>query len=257
MISKKIIILAVFALLLPATGKIFAAEGISPPAQAGCGLNRSKLDELKSIQDNTDLDYAQRIRTELQTRKALLQETVGCSIKEAVAVKSNLSKSAADDPEAKTLEAQFTSRLDDAVNYYELQKSKIDDLGLQGSRDFARGFKDWRDGNYKPAAKLASDFIIWAQNQELMQAAQNRLNQIESAVNILKLVYNEDIQNLWRSANRNFDEAREANLEAKLGLRASSPDDALNSIKSSLTALSKTYSSLFDLFSLINNSFKP
>ncbi len=239
------------ALLSALSGRVFAVE------DAGCNLSRGKLDELKSIQENPDLDYAQKTAIELRTRKALLEEIVDCSIKEAVATENNLAKTDINDSEVRTLRSQFISRLDDAANYYELQKSKIGDLGLQGSRNFARDLKDWRDGNYKPATKLASNFIIWSQNQGLMQSAKNRLDQIASAVNILKLVYDEKIQNLWRSANESFNKAREANLEAKLNLRASLPDEALNSLKTSLSALSQTYSNLSDLFANINWSLRP
>jgi len=256
--KKKIVALGLFvALLAAATGMVFAAKDTGLPAQAGCNLSRGKLDELKFVQENPDIDYVQRTTAELKIRKALLKEAAGCAIEEAAAIKSGLTKTEAREPEAESLKKQFLGRLEDALNYYELQKSKIEDLGLQGSRNFARELKEWRDGNYKPAAKLASNFIIWAQNQELLQSAQNRLDQIASTVSILKLVYNEDIQNLWRGADQNFNEARKANQEAKLNLRASLPDEALNSIKSSLTALAKTYGNLFDLFAGINKSLKP
>lgn len=258
MIKKTIVVLGLLATFITTVSGIsFAARGPSLSPQTTCNLNKEGLDKLKSIQDNTDLDYTQRTKAELEARKTLLEETVDCSIEEALAIKDNLTKMNVDDVEAKMLQSQFASRLDDAANYYELQKSKIGDLGLQGSRNFAKDFKDWRDGNYKPSAKLAANFIIWAQNQQLLQSAENRINQLENTVNILKLVYNDVIQNLWRDANLNFNEAREDNQKAKLSLRASSPDEALGSIKSSLTALAKTYNNLSDLFTEINQSLKP
>jgi hypothetical protein len=222
-------------------------------AEQTCVLSKEKFDELKSIQNNPAFDYAQEIKAELDLRKNLLRETVGCAVKDAENIKSSLDSAAVSDADTKKLKDELSGKLGDAINYYELQRLKIDDLGLQGSRDFSRSLKDWRDGNYTTVAELASNLIIWSRNQDIIKTTQNRINQINQTVYVLKLVDNEEIQNLWEEASANFKKALDFNGQAGESLRRfDSPDKSLEEIKSSLDALADTYKKFFELSDVIS-----
>ena len=160
---------------------------------------------------------------------------------------------ATSDPEIQSLRTKLADRLEGGINYYELQKSKINDLGLLGSRDFARSLADWREGNYKPAAKAAQNLVIWSRNQTILETAQKRIDQVSRTANLLKLVDNDEIQNIWTGAQDNFKAAVEANQKAKILLRANDNQDlTLSAIHSSLAALSKTYQKFFELNEALN-----
>lgn len=244
--GKTIIVGFVFltAILFVTNVKVLAAD------KSTCSLNQDKFDELKSIQNNPLSDYLE----ELNVRKALLLNTVNCAIEEAANLQMNLNSTATNDADVKKLASQLAGRLRDAIEYFEIQKSKVADLGLQGSRDFARNLKDWRDGNYKPAAKLSSNLIIWNRNQVILETAQNRITQVARTMNLLKLIDNEKIQGLFNDAQTNFKEALDYNQKAKDSLLRGfeAPDESLDAIKLTLESLAKTYQKFFDLNSLVN-----
>lgn len=232
---------------------IFLSGGFLTPAARGeesntCGLSKGKFDILGVAGGTAAADYMEQIRAELRTRKGLLKETVDCAIKEASSLKSNLERTDAADAEARQIRANFSGRLDDILRYYSLQRSKIDDLGIAGSQEFAREFKSWRRNNYNSLAQQTLNFMLWTNNQSLMQTAQNRIGQINQTVSLMRLVGNDETQNLFREARSNLDEAWKANQKAKESFsQYGEPNDSLNTIKESLDALSKTYQKFFEL----------
>ncbi len=238
---------------------VFAAI-ISKPVLAAdapqqCTLSQDKFDELAAIQNDSSLDYLTEMKKELAVRKELLGETMDCAIEEVTSVKTDLSGVTVSDPAIQHLESQLMSQLDNAENYLTLQKSKINDLGLQGSKDFAKVIGEWRDGNYKPAAQNANNLIIWANNQALFQSAQTRINQVSATMALLKIVDNDEIQNLWNEAQVNFGSALKENETAETDLGTfAPPDESSNHIKSSLDFLSSTYKNLLDISGMISKS---
>jgi hypothetical protein len=236
-----------------------AVAAFSPSAfaadQPACNLSQDKFDELKAVENNASLNYLDEIREELSIRKQLLGETVDCAIEEADNLKINLNNTSVNDPMMQNLKKRFMDQIDSAENYFTLQKSKIGDLGLQGSKDFAKNFSDWRDGNYKPSAENAGNLIIWAGNQNLIQSARTRINQISNAVTLLKIVDNDEIQNLWNDAQTNFSDALKENQAAANSLLVfAQPEEPSAHIKSSLNSLSLTYKNFLDLVGTINKS---
>ncbi|MDO8536719.1 MAG: hypothetical protein Q7R94_00530 [bacterium] len=213
-----------------------------------CGLDKDKFEELKTIQNSTKLSYLEQIKQELRIRRELLRATTNCATDEARTLYANLNGINTSDQDIKRLQTKLSGQLDNGINYYELQKSKIDDLGLNGSRIFARDLADWREGNYKPTARTAQSLIIWSRNQDILQAAQKRFDQLNRAVNLLKIVDSDEIQNIWEEARNNFRVANDDNQKAAALLRATeNPDTTLSAIHSSLAALSKTYQKFFEL----------
>lgn len=226
-----------------------------PPA---CALSADKFDELKTTEENVWLDPNDKIRAELGVRKALLSETVDCAVKEATDLRLSLNSTEIKDADLKNFKGKLLSQIESDINYYEVQKSKIADLGLRGSKDFAKSLISWREGNYETFAKLASNLIIWAGNQNLIEAAKNRIDQIGRAMSLLKITDNEEIQGLWENAQANFKSANDYNKLAADNLKNfAPPEESLANIKSSLEALSNTYKNFFDLVSAIKAALSP
>ena len=232
-----------------------ASAVLSAPATAAeqCGLSQTKFDELKAAQDNASLGYLEEIKAELMIRKQLLEEAVNCAVEETDGLKTILDNTRVDDPLMQNLKNRLADQLDGARNYFAIQKSRIGDLGLQGSKDFAKNLADWRDGNYKPAAENANSLILWINNQPLIQSGQARTNQISKIMTLLKVVNNDEIQNLWNDAQANFNDALKENQAAKNSLLGfAAPNESSAHIKSSLSYLSSTYKNFLDLIGLIN-----
>jgi len=241
--ARFIFIVAVVALCLKAGGYVVLAQDAT-----GCNLNQAEFDELASVQTNPSLDFLEEIRAELKIRRGLLLQTVLCAIKEADELRLNLNQAPTINPDAKQLQEKLGGQIEDALNYYKLQKSKINDLGIQGSKDFAKELRVWRESNYKPLSLRIFNFIIWSKNQDIIQTAQNRINQINRAVVFLRLIDNEEIQNLFKDAETSFGEALSENQAALNSIREfGTPADSLGHIKTSLEGLALTYQKFFEL----------
>lgn len=241
---KKILLLGGFV--------VFGGIGaLSHPAYAKeCVLNQSRFDLLVSSADSQN--YFEKLRQELRLRKELVSNTITCAIEEASALKTGVDK-LSDVETGKTVGLRISDLLDNALGYYKLQLGKVSDLGLEGSRYFAKDLLIWRKGNYGPIAKTASNFIMWSENQNLVRTAKNRLNQVGGAVTILKLIENESVQKKWDDVNRLFNIVLVENQNAKRGLEnIDPPGETLTSIKLSLESLSEMYKTLSELVTEIN-----
>ena len=240
-------LVAVFSFLIP--GQIFA-EGNS-----GCGITPEQIEQLKDLQANSSPNAPIKISEELGLRKSLLKLVVSCATKEAEDLKQSLSDIKISDQEVRFLQNQFLPWFSDVLNYYKLESNKINDLGLQGSKDFAKNFQTWRDGNFRQTAKIVSTFILWSQNQELIQIAQNRLSQMKRGVDVFGLGLNEEIRNDLSGAEEKFNKSKSLNNVAKDIIKTyGSSDEAIVITKQSLDALSTTYEKLIDLAQKINKA---
>jgi hypothetical protein len=217
-------------------------------AAAACALGEDRFAELKAVQENFNVDYLEKARSELTIRKQLLHATIDCAAEEANIVKAGLERFSDEDPALQTLRTQILGQLENSISYYRAEEIKIDDLGLQGSRSFAQSLKDWREGNYKPAVKNAANLLLWANSQDLIEKARARMESIKPTIGLAKIVDNQEIQNLWKDAQARFEEATSRSQQAALSLRERDDSDTvLDIIKSSLEALSATYQKLLDI----------
>lgn len=249
--SKKILFTAA---IMSVAAFSFFAKGHAL-AETGCNLTPEQFEQLKNLQSGSVPDDRGKIREELNLRKSLLKSVVDCAINETESLKESFSAIKISDEETRSLQNQFLPWFSDMLNYYDLQKGLIGDLGLQGSKEFAKNFQTWRAGNFKPTAKLVADFILWSQNQELMQIAENRLSQMKRGVEIFGLGLNEEIRNGLADSEKEFKNAKSLNDGVKEKIRSyDSSDGTLDLIRSSLEALSSAYKKLFDLAEKINKS---
>ncbi|OGZ52739.1 MAG: hypothetical protein A3B25_00900 [Candidatus Ryanbacteria bacterium RIFCSPLOWO2_01_FULL_48_26] len=239
--AKKILVGGIFLVLIIGTG-------VSAHAKE-CSLSQIKFDALLSANDSQN--YFQKLQKELAARKELISIVVGCAIEEAATLKARIDTS--DNTETKDTRAKISNLLGNAAEYYKLQLEKVPDLGIEGSRYFSKDLLVWRQGNYAPIAKTASNFIVWSENQNLFRTAKNRLDQISGAVTILKVIENESVQKKWVEINELFKNALTENQNAKEGLQNfDPPEKTLASIKLSLESLSSTYKMLSTLVEEIN-----
>ena len=163
-------IFALFFTIVPASfQRVFAAD--SAPS---CNLSQDKFDAIKNIENDTSLAYLQKIKDELAIRKQLLTETVDCAISEAEYAKAGVDGISSKDLDVLKLRSQYSGQLNDAVDYYKLQESKISDLGLQGSKDFAANLAGWRASNYEPLAERANNLILSYNRPATAWARSNR-----------------------------------------------------------------------------------
>lgn len=218
-----------------------------------CNLNQEKFAELEAIQNNFELEPLARIRAELTIRKSLLKDVVDCANEEILVLKSEFGVVKTTHADVLTLKNQFSGWFSNVINYYAIQKAGIDDLGLQGSKDFAKSFSAWREGNFKPTAKIVSNFIVWAGNQDFIALAQSRINQVRRGIEILGLTLNEEMRNGLAGVEAEFQKTNTLNGKAREALRAYGPtDDSLITIRASLESLSAVYKKLFELVEKIN-----
>jgi len=249
---KKIFIPIIAGLLISAAsgGNVAVAQ-----QDAACELSREKFAEISGAQNDLAPDSTGRIREELRVRKSLLREVVDCATKELSSLKSDFEKIKSGSQEARALQAQFSPWFSETLNYYALQKSAINDLGLQGSKDFARNVHAWRGGNFRPTSKTILQFAVWAQNQEFVQIAQNRLNQVKRAIDVFGLGINEEIREGSRAAEIELQKALALNRQAKEIIRTyGDSDEAGKATKYSLEFLASTYQKILELAEKINKA---
>ncbi|RJQ28903.1 hypothetical protein C4571_02585 [Candidatus Parcubacteria bacterium] len=208
---------------------------------------RGDLEALKAVKAKFS-GSTENLTAELGMRKQLLAKVTDCAIEETKQLKEKISSLPVNEPSMLRIQAVLREQLEEIVSRYENQKSQIKNLGLQGAQNFSRDLREWRVANHKPLAGKAENFITWAENQRFFQTAQARLNQIRHTVRILKLVDNEEIQELYERSLSQFEAAERTNksLENAFG-PSSSPEDSLALIKSSLEALAETYQGFSNL----------
>ncbi|MDP2598366.1 MAG: hypothetical protein Q8P49_00880 [Candidatus Liptonbacteria bacterium] len=245
---------AIFAAFLMLT---FAAP-VHARAAAGaavCDLPQSEFDALLAVQNDPKLSYLDELRAELRLRKSLLSKTVDCAIQRASALKAELKATPVADEEMRNAQTRMMNRIDDVLTYYSLEREKIPDLGLEGSKRFASNLEAWRAGNYAPITRTTSNIMLWSGNQNLIAIAKSRMNQMGYTIGLLNLIGNNGLQELWNGAQESFKTTLSLNREAHDALiNSGGGSQTLDLIKSSLGALSDTYQKLFELGNALTNA---
>ena len=244
-------------LLLFLASPALAAETKQAPATL-CGINSASINELETIQKNATLEYAQKIQKELGIRRTLLKTLVDCAIEETQNLQNDFDNVDQSDQTVKELKQQFYGWFQSTINYYKLRKKNIDDLGIGGSKEFAGNLAGWREGNHKATANIISNFVLWAKNQTLMQAAKNRFNQAVLAVDLLKITPEYwEVKRLLNEANGELQTALSLNQKAKNAIKTyAPPQESLDVTKESLSALASSYQKLFNLVDAIKKSLE-
>ncbi len=207
-----------------------------------------QIKALSAAQQNSAAGEREDVLAELELRKSILKNTVDCALLDAQKLKTTVQDVPENDRELTGLKKLYLNKLEEAESYYLVQRGRISDLGLKGSKDLARNLGDWRSGNYGPLADSIGNLILWINNQNLFPVAENRYAQIDKNLKGLKLDESESIRTLLAQARTDLTAAEDLNAQVKAALTThAKPADAGDLIKQSLDKLSATYQDFFDI----------
>ena len=206
--------------------------------------------ELETMRADYFGDPAFKIRTELAIRKTILTAIIDCAAQETQALRQKVEETSPDGA-GTPIRARFLDALNGALQYYADARSRVDTLGIGGSKDLAREVHAWRANTYTPTATQALNFLVWTKNQELFSAANGRLTDIQTAIRSLKLTEDEKARTLLEESVASLRAANEDNDRARTELdQFPPPPETLSLIKHSLEKLAHTYELFFALSEL-------
>jgi hypothetical protein len=251
--SKAITVGAFFPLFV--AGVIFLSGFAAMPIAhaASCGITTEDVAQIAAIQNDPSLSYSDEIKQELAIRKQLVGKTIDCAQQEVQALQANLASTSVES-NAQPLQFQLSGDLNDSSNFYNLESTKLNGVGISGSEGIAQEVLAWHDNTFIPLGENVNNFILWAQNQNLFDTAQTRMTQTQSAVSFLESVSpNAALQTAFDGAQSSFSDAENKNAAAKTALaQGLSPNQSLTLIKQSLGSLSDTYQGFFDVSTIIS-----
>ncbi len=209
------------------------------------------IKELEGLQADYYGDPAFRVRTELAIRKRLLVMVIDCAAQEARSLRQKIEETSTEHDIVVPIRTRFLETLNGALQHYADARSRVDTLGIGGSKDLAREIRVWRENTYTPTATQALNFLVWAKNQELFSAANGRLADIRTAIRSLKLTEDEKARALLEGSVVSLRAANEENDRARGELdQFPPPANTLGVIRTSLEKLAHTYELFFSLSEL-------
>ena len=254
--SPKITSIALGSVLLALFLSTFAEAQIIPTqaAQIECEF-QPYLDQLNLLQSSPNTTstniISETAENELKIRKELLKIIVDCAIKEAALLQVKIGGVSFRDENTKNIQFYLVGELDRTLSFYRLQKSRIERVDLQSSKDLAKIIRDWRKDFSVPITDEAISFLIWIANQDLFKTAEKRFSQFSQVVINLKLTEDKDILTLLQKSKSNIEQAENANREAGFSFKSRGGTPTPLLIKTSLEHLSETYKNFFDLNEMI------
>ena len=236
---------------------IAEATPVVPVADAAsmdaCTPSADDLQQISAIQNDSTLSASQELRNELTARKKLLSTIIVCAQNEATSLETTLSGVAMTGG-VSGLQSQLVSKLNEAVDFYNIELSKVSDAGVAGTEAVARETLAYRTGSYEPLAGEVGNFILWSQNQNLFATAKARMDETSRAVTfLLSATPNSGLQSSFAAAQASWQQATTENQAAENALMQSLPaNQSLLLIQQSLTSLAATYQQFF----AVSNSIK-
>ena len=248
--KKFLIVGAVFSMVV-ATAVSFARQAQADDT-ASCMLSTSDFANLQAIQNDSNLTAAQELSQELVLRKQLLAKTIACAANDAQSLQTTLNSISATGSAA-TIQSQLLGKLSDAVNFYSIETTKLNGVGISGAEAIAKEMLAWRTANYDPLVANINNFVLWSQNQSLFSTAQNRLNQTQRVVGFIEAAAaNSNLQASYNAAYASLQTAQSENQMALSALANLQPSDqSLALIQQSLKSLADTYQKFSDLNGII------
>jgi hypothetical protein len=227
---------------------VVVLSGIGPQAAqaaGGCDLTIQAAD-LAAVQANTTLGELEHLNAEIPARRKLLEAAIDCDqaeIASRVDVFGRL-------PDKIKLLPAYKNILEDLAEvsrYYDNRRTAIQTLGVWDLKTSARSISAWRQTNYLAVITWADNLLIWADNQQFLERASERLTQVSRVAFSLKLVNQDEINTMFEKAQSNFDTAFKENDIALEALNQKRPLSALAHTQASLKALADTYDVFFSI----------
>jgi hypothetical protein len=236
-------------------GVIFVSGSIHIPTAhaADCGITPGNVAQIATIQNDPSLSASDAIKRELTLRKMLVGETIVCAEQEAQTFQTNLASTTVPS-DVQSLQSQLLGNLNEAANFYNSEMAQLNVVGIAGTKAIAQQVLAWRASSFIPLSESVNNFILWAQNQDLFNTAQIRMNQTQSAVSFLEAASpNANLQTAFDKTRSSFNDAETENAATKTALIQNlSPDQSLTLIKQSLASLSDTYQGFSDVSTAIS-----
>jgi hypothetical protein len=246
--------------VLFAAGAVFISGFLRVPTAhaADCAITTGDIAQIAAIQNDPTLSPSDEMRQELALRKQLVGRTIVCAEQEAQTFQQNLASTTVESG-TQPLQAQLLSNLSGAMDFYNLELTKLNGVGIAGSEAIAQEVLAWRAGTFLPLSENVNNFILWAQNQNLFETAQTRMTQTQRAVSFLESATPDpSLQVAFDSAQSSFNDAESENAAAKAAFaQGLSPDQGLAFIKQSLDSLSTTYKNFFTVSTAISSILPP
>jgi len=241
------------ALFASAAAVVFGFAGVPAAHAADCGITAGSIAQITAIQNDPSLSSSDEIKRELALRKILVGETIVCAEQEAQTFQANLATTTVPS-DVQSLQSQLSGNLTEAESFYNSEMEQLNVVGIAGTKVVAQQVLAWRASTFIPLGENVNNFILWAQNQDLFNTAQIRMNQTQSAVSFLEAASpNTDLQTAFNNAQTSFNNAQTENAAAKAALIQNlSPDQSLALIKQSLSSLSDTYQGFSDVSTAIS-----
>lgn len=192
-------------------------------------------------------DYLASLRLELQARKELLSAVIGCMLNENRELENSLA--GLPDTEAlRSAKAELIQEMRNARGYLERQLAEVPNLGIQGTKNYARELRSWREGAYAQIQAKANNLKIWSGNEALFETAGKRLEQIGQTVRLLKLLENDEIKSMYEKSGASLKTAGDIHRRSLENIKNYRPQEEISaSLKNFLEALSQTYKNFLDL----------
>ena len=223
---------------------LISTPGLSR-AEEACDLS-AEAKELVSIQADTSLDEIQYLNAEIAARRNLLSAAIACDERD-IAARVEALGSLPDKIKSREAYRKILEGLAETARFYSDQKGPIASLGLRDLRSSSRAIAERRKTEYIPLLTLTDNFIFWANNQQFLERASERLGQVSRVAFSLKLVNQDEVNMMFERARSNFDTAFAESDKAIRELDRGRAGVALAHTKASLQALSETYQVFFDL----------
>jgi hypothetical protein len=234
--------LAALALLIAP----FMAQAASAPLPSpSCTITTADLATVTAAR-------TQGLLAELAARKALLVKTITCAKKDAQTVQTTLNALSVGN-NATTLQSQLSGKLDDAINFYNIELDKVNNAGIAGTEEIASEVLTWRASNYDPLAAQVANFILWSGNQAIFTTGVARLQSIGSIVAFVEQAAPQnELQGDLADAQALMQTALEENTQATNAfIQSLPPDQTLLLIQQSLQSLSDAYAKFFSISTVL------
>ena len=207
----------------------------------------AKFKELENVLKNPDPDYLKQYNQELSLRKELLSDVLNCLITNNSNLKDNLNQLNITNSLAGDIKNKIIKKLDEAQEYYEFRKNRVNDLSIEGLKYTAYSLKTDRESRFIPIENIAEDFILWNKNNELFSFAQKRYDEMNKSIQIFKPEENESIKSALDDAQKKLNDALEKHNLALNAISDFNHDEAKDLINQSLEGLLDVYKAFYDL----------
>ncbi|MEK7180808.1 MAG: hypothetical protein AAB738_00540 [Patescibacteria group bacterium] len=209
---------------------------------------------MSSIQNDSSLDYLQKIKAELALRQKILGKVLDCAVQEAEVLKTRLEETNVKDAEVTAAKLKLNIEIDQVILLYKNRAKTVKDLGIYGSKSLAGQLSEWRLFNYNDLVSRVANIISWNNSQGAIDLVEKRLDNIKKAFIDLKVV-DPSLEKIMQTAEDNLKKAEDMNELARRAIVNSyQVDQQLVMIRDSLEAIAGVYKNFFEVSDILTAS---